>query len=66
METHGGEQTTLALKKLGALFLLIAGLGMTAVGFAGGSTGWSVTGLFLVAVSIVLLILKIVRRNSLS
>ena len=66
MATQGGEQTILALKKLGAVFLLIAGLALTAVGFANGSTGFSVAGLILVAASIVLLVLKIVRRNSLS
>ncbi|BCJ90972.1 hypothetical protein IZ6_17070 [Terrihabitans soli] len=64
--THGGEQTLLALKKLGALFLLLAGLGSLAIGFNGGYTGLIVLGFCLIAGSILLLILKVIRRNSLS
>jgi hypothetical protein len=63
MAAYGGEQTMLALKKLGAMALLIAGLGMTAVSFNNGSTGFAVLGLLLIGGAIILLAAKIVRRN---
>lgn len=66
MTTQGGEQTILAMKKLGALFLLIAGLGATAIGFNGGYNGLITLGLLLIAGSILLLTLKVIRRNTLS
>jgi hypothetical protein len=61
--TQAGEQTILALKKLGAMFLLLVGLGLTAVSFNNGSIGFAVLGLLLIAGGAVLLILKIIRRN---
>jgi uncharacterized membrane protein YgdD (TMEM256/DUF423 family) len=66
MVTQGGVQTALALKKLGALALLIAGLGCMAAGFNGEHTGLITLGILLVAGSILLLTMKIIRRNSLT
>ena len=63
MAAYGGEQTMLALKKLGAMALLVAGLGLTAISFNSGSTGLAVLGLLLIAGAILLLVAKIVRRN---
>ena len=65
MPTQAGDQTILALKKVGAIFLVFAGLGMTAVGINGGYTGWIVLGVLLVVAGAVLLVLKIQRRNTL-
>lgn len=56
----------LALKKLGALVLLAAGLGCMAIGFNGGYSGLITLGILLVAGSILLLTLKVIRRNSLT
>jgi uncharacterized membrane protein YjjB (DUF3815 family) len=56
----------LAMKKLGALILLAAGLGALAVGFNGENYGVVALGVVFVLASIVLLAWKAVRRNSLS
>jgi hypothetical protein len=61
--TQGGEQTILALKKIGAIILVFAGMGLTAVSFNNGSIGFAVLGLLLIAGGILLLALKIIRRN---
>jgi hypothetical protein len=65
MAAEGGVQTALAMKKLGALILLAAGLGALAVGFNGENTGVIVLGALFVLASIILLVWKVVRRNSL-
>ncbi|MFC5069246.1 hypothetical protein [Flaviflagellibacter deserti] len=65
MAAPAGEYGALALKKLLAILLLFAGLAFTAVGFNGGSVGTTLLGLALIAASVLLLILKIVRRSSL-
>lgn len=65
MTAQGGEQTVLALKKMGALFLLLAGLALTAVGFNSGYTALVVLGVLLLIGACILLVLKVVRRNSL-
>ena len=63
MATFQGDHTSLAMKKLIALALLAAGLGVTAIGFNSGSTGWIVGGVLIIAAAAILLIAKIVRRN---
>jgi hypothetical protein len=66
MAAEGGVQTMLAMKKLGALILLAAGLGALAVGFNGENYSIVVLGVLFIVASIVLLAWKVVRRNSLS
>lgn len=65
MSAEGGVQTLLAMKKLGALVLLAAGLGAIAVGLNGESYGVVVLGALFVVAAIGLLSWKVVRRNSL-
>jgi hypothetical protein len=66
MTTKGGDQGLLAMKKIGALFLLAAGMGAVALGFNGGYSGLIVLGFLMVAGAVLLLVLKAFRRDSLS
>jgi hypothetical protein len=66
MTTQGGDQGLLAMKKIGALFLLAAGMGAVAIGFNGEYTGLIVVGFLMIAGAVLLLVLKALRRNSLS
>lgn len=50
-------------KKFGGILLLVLGFVITAYGFGTESNGLGILGLVLLACGVVLLILKIVRRN---
>jgi hypothetical protein len=56
-------QPVLLLKKLGGMLMLIAGTALTAFGFYLESSGTKAAGAVLLALGLLLLILKIVRRN---
>jgi hypothetical protein len=56
-------QPALLLKKLGGMLMLIAGTALTAFGFYLESGGTKAAGAVLLALGLLLLILKIVRRN---
>jgi hypothetical protein len=63
MVAHAGEGPILLAKKLGGLLLIILGCLLTAVGVNAASTGLTVVGALLVISGLVLLVLKILRRN---
>jgi hypothetical protein len=63
MAPYAGEKPILLIKKLGGILLLFVGLLLTAVGFSNGSTGLAVVGILALAAGLILLALKIVRRN---
>jgi hypothetical protein len=65
MAAEGGVQTLLAMKKLGALILMAAGMGAIAVGANGSNYAVVVLGVLLLAAGIALLAWKVVRRNTL-
>ncbi len=50
-------------KKLGGLFLVILGLVLIAIGVSTESTGLVVFGTLVLAVGLILMVLKIMRRN---
>jgi hypothetical protein len=58
-----GEKPILLIKKLGGLFLLLFGLLLAGLGFRDGSTSLIIIGILLLAAGVVLLALKIIRRN---
>lgn len=60
------SQPVLLVKKLGAMLLLIAGTISTAFGFYAQYYGLKVAGFALLAIAILLLVLKIARRNQAS
>jgi hypothetical protein len=62
MTAYAGEKPILLIKKFGGLILLFGFL-LTAVGFNGGPTGLAVLGNLLLAGDLILLALKILRRN---
>jgi hypothetical protein len=66
MTTEGGDEGLLAMKKIGALFLLAAGMGAVAIGFNGDYSGLIVLGFLMIAGAVLLLALKAFRRSSLS
>jgi hypothetical protein len=63
MATFADEKPLLLVKKFAGVLLLLAGLLVTAFGFGGGSNGLGILGLLLLAVGVVLLVLKVIRRN---
>lgn len=63
MTAYAGEKPILLIKKFGGLILLLFGFLLTAVGFNGGPTGLAVLGILLLAGGLILLALKILRRN---
>ena len=65
MAAEGGVQSLLAMKKLGALILLAAGMAAIAVGANGANYAVIVLGVLLIAAGIALLAWKVVRRNTL-
>jgi Flp pilus assembly protein TadB len=63
MAGHAAEGHILGIKKLGGLLLVILGCLLIAAAVSAGYTSLSVAGGVLVALGVVLLVLKIVRRN---
>jgi hypothetical protein len=63
MTEFSNSKPTMPIKKLGAMLFLILGALLTATGYAIGPNWLGVLGIALLAVGVVLLILKIVRRN---
>ena len=63
MATYVEEKPILLIKKFGGLILLLFGFLLTAAGFNGGSTGLAALGILLLAGGLILLSLKILRRN---
>ena len=63
MPGQAGEGLILLMKKLGGLGLTIIGCLLTAEGFYLGSTGLITLGVLFLAAGVILLVLKIVRRN---
>lgn len=54
---------TLLIKKLAGVFLLVIGFLLTATGMSAGYGGLTIIGWILLAAGVVLLIMKILRRN---
>jgi hypothetical protein len=63
MSGQAGEGLILLIKKLGGLGLTIVGCLLTAEGFHLRSTGLITLGVIFLAAGVILLVLKIVRRN---
>jgi hypothetical protein len=63
MAASAGGNPVLLIKKLAGVFLLILGLLLTGTGVSLSYDGLTALGAFLLVVGLVLLILKIVRRN---
>jgi drug/metabolite transporter (DMT)-like permease len=57
------DKPVFAIKKLGGLLLLIFGVVVALLAYSNGSTGLSVLGILMAAIGVVLMALKIVRRN---
>jgi hypothetical protein len=66
MVAQAGEGPTLRMKKLGGWILTIFGCLLTAEGFHLRSAGLAALGILLLAPGVILLVLKIVRRNQTS
>jgi drug/metabolite transporter (DMT)-like permease len=64
MAAQTSEKSILLLKKLGGLILLICGVVLAALAYEDGSTGRVILGVLLAAAGIMLMVLKIVRRNT--
>jgi hypothetical protein len=64
MTTRAVDGTVLLIKKVGGLVLIILGILSVATGFETGSMGVMVIGIVALAVGLLLLALKIVRRNA--
>jgi uncharacterized membrane protein HdeD (DUF308 family) len=64
MTTRAVDGTVLLIKKVGGLVLIIFGILSVATGFETGSMGVMVIGIVALAVGLLLLALKIVRRNA--
>lgn len=63
MSELGGDRPVLLFKKLGGMILLIVGCLLAATGFGAGYNGLGMIGIVLLALGLVLLVLKIMRRN---
>jgi hypothetical protein len=63
MPEHSGEKPLLLMKKMGGPVLLLFGFILAALGYANGSNVLTVTGVLLLVGGIILLVLKIHRRN---
>lgn len=61
--TVSGERTHPMINKLGALIVLVFGFLLAAEGYRSGSTWLIVAGVAALAIGIVMLVMKIVRRN---
>jgi uncharacterized membrane protein YccC len=63
MAEFENTKPVLLIKKAGGMLLLVIGCALTAAGFGTGSNGLATVGIVLLAIGLLLLILKIVRRN---
>jgi drug/metabolite transporter (DMT)-like permease len=63
MAAYETEKPVFLIKKLGGLLLLICGILLVALAYSDGSTGLTVLGILLAAGGVVLMALKIYRRN---
>ena len=63
MAAYETDKPVFLIKKLGGLLLLICGILLAALAYSDGSTGLTVLGILLVAGGVVLMALKIYRRN---
>jgi hypothetical protein len=63
MTAYAGEKPILLIKKLGGLVLVILGCLLAATGYNTGGTALGIIGIGLLAGGLLLLVLKIVRRN---
>jgi hypothetical protein len=63
MPVHASDRPLLFIKKIGGLALLLLGAAMIVLGYTEGSNGIKVFGGLLLAGGIILLVLKIYRRN---
>jgi hypothetical protein len=63
MTAYAGEKPILLIKKLGGLVLVILGCLLAATGYSTGGTALGIIGIGLLAGGLLLLVLKIVRRN---
>jgi drug/metabolite transporter (DMT)-like permease len=64
MAAQTSEKSILLLKKVGGLVLLVCGVVLAALAYEDGSTGRAILGVLLAAAGIMLMVLKIVRRNT--
>jgi drug/metabolite transporter (DMT)-like permease len=64
MAAQTSEKSILLLKKLGGLVLVVCGVVLAALAYEDGSTGRVILGVLLAAAGIMLMVLKIVRRNT--
>ena len=63
MVAHAGEGYVLIAKKLYGLFLIILGFVLTAVGVSSNAPGLTAIGILSLITGVILLVLKIIRRN---
>ena len=63
MVARAGEGAVLLAKKLYGLFLIILGCLLTAVGVSSPSMGLTALGILSLIAGVILLVLKIIRRN---
>ena len=63
MTAYAGDRPAFLLKKFGAVVSLVLGLLLAATGLSNDYRGLTTIGVFLLAVGVILLVLKIVRRN---
>lgn len=63
MAVYAEDKPVLLIKKFAALVFLLFGFLMTATGFANQSTPLAVIGALMLSIGVLLLVLKVVRRN---
>jgi drug/metabolite transporter (DMT)-like permease len=63
MATHAEGSSVLLLKKFGGLFLIVFGLLLMGTGYGGNYSGVTTLGVLLLIGGMILLALKIARRN---
>jgi drug/metabolite transporter (DMT)-like permease len=63
MAAYATETPVLLVKKLAGLALVICGILVAALAYSDGSAGLTILGIVLAAAGVVLMVLKIVRRN---
>lgn len=64
MATQASGKSILAFKKLAGLILIICGVVLAALSYEDGSMGRAILGILLAAAGVMLLVLKIARRNA--